>query len=469
MVRGWSVVIAVALLGMSYPAWSADITYVYDENGRLTAVIDPNAAQPNAAIYSYDAVGNLLSIARSNSSVLAVLGFSRRCAPVGSTVSIYGLGFSTSPTGNTVGFNGVTAAATPETPYKLVTTVPAGATTGLVSVTTTAGTAYSSEPFTVGCSGPQITMLQPDLGDPGASVAIVGTNFESGIADNRVTFHGQVAEVSAASATQINSKVPALATTGYVVVTTPFGTAQSPTHFYVPPTGILASTIQYHEDLIVGFTLPDTYVTDGASGTFSAGTKFGLFAFEGQKGWDLGVEFSVSGGTTFFLRDPSGALAGQTFGNGNMKSGRYPALSDTGTYVLQLDPLAATSFAFTLYAFNDYMGTQISPGGAVDVNIRAPTQNPEALFQGTAGQPITVRFDWTVSNFTHFSGGSLCFIARIFEGDPPGGTQRAASSSDCITPLTFSTTLQNAGPHRVQVDTTHATAQGLVHVTLTSP
>lgn len=469
MMRGLPIVIVAALLVVSSVAWG-DITYVYDENDRLTTVIDPDAAQPNAAIYSYDAVGNLLSIARSDSSVLSILGFSPSCASVGSTVSIYGLGFAASPTGNTVGFNGVASSAAPETPYKLVTTVPAGATTGLLSVTTGVGTAYSAQPFTVGCSGPQITTLQPDLADPGAAVTILGTNFQAGVADNRVTFHDQLAEVSAASATQIESKVPLLATTGYVFVTTPFGTAQSPGHFYVPPTGILASNIQYHDDVNLNFAPPDTYVWDGSSGTFSTATRNGLFAFEGQQGWDLAAEYNVSSSTYFLLRNPSGEVENQGLGNASIHSTRFPALADTGTYVLHVDPtVTGSAFDFTLYAFNDYTGTQISPGGAVDLNIRVPTQNPEALFQGTAAQPITVRFDWNVNNFTHFSGGSLCFVARIFEGSPPGGIQRAASPTDCLNPLTFSTTLQNAGPHRVRVDTTHTTAVGPVHVTLTSP
>ena len=61
--------------------------YVYDDAGRLTAVIDPTG---DTAIYNYDAVGNLLSITRQASSTLSVLDFTPKSGPVGTTVTIYG-------------------------------------------------------------------------------------------------------------------------------------------------------------------------------------------------------------------------------------------------------------------------------------------------------------------------------------------------------------------------------------------
>ena len=51
---------------------AADVRYVYDELGRLVAVID-TAGQ--TAIYNYDAVGNLLSITTQSSSTVAILEF----------------------------------------------------------------------------------------------------------------------------------------------------------------------------------------------------------------------------------------------------------------------------------------------------------------------------------------------------------------------------------------------------------
>jgi IPT/TIG domain/Glucodextranase, domain B len=68
--------------------------------------------------------------------------------PVGSAVVISGTGFDSSAAGNQVVFNGTPAVVLNATDTTIETTVPAGATTGPISVTATRGTA-ASDPFTV--------------------------------------------------------------------------------------------------------------------------------------------------------------------------------------------------------------------------------------------------------------------------------------------------------------------------------
>ena len=79
-------------------AHAADINYIYDELGRLRAVVDPNS---DTAVYNYDAVGNLLSITRQASTLVSVIEFTPNSGPVGMTVIIYGTGFSATPTART--------------------------------------------------------------------------------------------------------------------------------------------------------------------------------------------------------------------------------------------------------------------------------------------------------------------------------------------------------------------------------
>ena len=58
---------AAVLLLVSPALLAADqATYIYDDLGRLSKVID---GQGNVATYTYDAVGNLLSIARNTGGV----------------------------------------------------------------------------------------------------------------------------------------------------------------------------------------------------------------------------------------------------------------------------------------------------------------------------------------------------------------------------------------------------------------
>ena len=67
----------------------ADLICTYDALGRLKALIDPGGF---SSIYAYDGVGNLLSIERQSSSVVSIIEFTPKSAPVGTSVTIHGTG-----------------------------------------------------------------------------------------------------------------------------------------------------------------------------------------------------------------------------------------------------------------------------------------------------------------------------------------------------------------------------------------
>jgi len=67
------IVVCFAVLAGSVAGLSAQtVQYVYDELGRLVAVVAPNG---ESAVYSYDAVGNLLSIARHAANAVTIVEF----------------------------------------------------------------------------------------------------------------------------------------------------------------------------------------------------------------------------------------------------------------------------------------------------------------------------------------------------------------------------------------------------------
>ncbi len=76
------------------PGLAADISYVYDDAGRLPDVIDP---ANDTAIYAYDSVGNLTGITRQPSSTLVLLQLTSSASPIGTMLTIYGTGFSAIP------------------------------------------------------------------------------------------------------------------------------------------------------------------------------------------------------------------------------------------------------------------------------------------------------------------------------------------------------------------------------------
>ena len=132
-------------------AQQASIHYLYDVQSRLVGVVDQ---QGNVAVYVYDAVGNLLRIDRANAdSVLGSLGITLvtpNRGQVGTSVQIFGKGFDAAPSGNTVRFSGTLATVAEAAPNRLLTSVPAGASTGSITVTVGANTATSPTPFTIG-------------------------------------------------------------------------------------------------------------------------------------------------------------------------------------------------------------------------------------------------------------------------------------------------------------------------------
>jgi len=147
----------------------------------------------------------------------AITSFSPTSGVTGVSVTITGTGFGTTPANNSVSFLGSPAVVNSATSTQLVVTVPSGAQTGTIAVSAYNGnygystTEFSKLPLTV--SG-----FTPTAGPTGTPVTISGTGFSSNIANDRVTFNGTAATVTAANATAITANVPPNITTGPVAV-----------------------------------------------------------------------------------------------------------------------------------------------------------------------------------------------------------------------------------------------------------
>jgi hypothetical protein len=130
-----------------------------------------------------------------------------------------------------VAFNGTAAAGfTVDSNTQLRANVPAGATTGKISVTNSAGTALSAANFTVTVP-PTITSFTPSSGPAGTEVTITGSSLTG---TSGVAFNGTAAaSFTVDSNTQLRANVPAGATTGKISLTNSNGTALSANNFTV--------------------------------------------------------------------------------------------------------------------------------------------------------------------------------------------------------------------------------------------
>jgi hypothetical protein len=132
----------------------------------------------------------------------AITQVSPTSGPVGATVTITGVSLDRSPT---VKFNGTTAVVITASPTVLWTLVPAGATTGPITVTTLDGSATSSS-FTVTASAPILSSFQPDHGVRGDTITLNGANLST---TQHVRFLGaDAASFHVVNDTQVTAVIP---------------------------------------------------------------------------------------------------------------------------------------------------------------------------------------------------------------------------------------------------------------------
>ena len=158
-----------------------------------------------------------------------VVAFTPASGPVGTAVTLTGTSF----TGATaVTLNGAAVAGfTVVDDLTITFAVPAGATSGRLAVTTATGTGTSAGTFTVVAPAPTITSFTPTSGGPGTAVTVTGTNFTGATAVRIGSFN--VPTFTVVSATSFTFVVPSGtgSVSGAIAVTTPGGTATSPTPF----------------------------------------------------------------------------------------------------------------------------------------------------------------------------------------------------------------------------------------------
>jgi hypothetical protein len=181
----------------------------------------------------------------------------------GTIVRITGVNFTNA---SAVTFNGTAASFVATNNTTIGVSVPAGFSTGPISVTTPAGTTNSSSLF---YAAPVITGFSPTHGLPGTNVVISGSNF---LGASLVRFNGTTANSTPpTNNTTLVATVPNGAQTGPITIVAPAGTNTSATNFVVDNTSDLAvGVIGAPNPVFLGSNLTYTIaVTTG--GPFVAG------------------------------------------------------------------------------------------------------------------------------------------------------------------------------------------------------
>jgi YD repeat-containing protein len=428
-------------------AGQVQITYTYDELGRLVGVTSPVGG---SAAYAYDPVGNILSISTTGAGQLAVLDFTPKSGPVGTPVTITGTAFNGNPLQDTVLVGGSNASVASATTSQLGVTIPATAASGPITVTTPAGSATSAATFTVTTSSavPSITSFDPTMANAGSGVTIYGTGFQPPIND-QLQFNGQDSAVYEATGTSAFAYVPANATSGPITFATPAGSATSGTNFFVIPTGYTSSQVDFTGATTIGGQF---------TGTINNGGDIGLVLFPATAGQAFSLQITgsaIASGNVSIL-SPSGSILAQApVGLGSTSVSSLPAAT-TGTYTVLYVSAAGDSGTLT---FNLSSSSQSTITSGVPQTVSISTgQNAQRSFSGVAGQVVSVQ----LANST-FPGG--CYSLSVSILNPDGS---ALSSDNWCGQGNFfmnSTTLPTTGTYTLLI-TPETGATGSIGVTL---
>lgn len=377
--------IAAISLGAHLAAQGPEIRYVYDEVGRLVAAIDQTG---QAAVYTYDAVGNVLSITRHSASTVTLLDFTPATGPAATLVRIVGLGFGTTPAQHTVTFNGVSAVVSSASPTQLTVTVPSGATTGHIAVVSPNGQAISAAPFVVGAGNtPQIINFSPQIGKAGGQITLTGSGYSTTPASNRTRFNVTTAQVLNASPTTLTTVVPLGGTSGPITLVTSFGTAVTPGDFFVPPGNLLVSDVTFTGRLVTG--QPQLIALPVAA-------RVGLAVFDLPPGHRLGLRASSVSifSTTLTVLRPEGTTLVTNSAVGTSGTFLEATIPSPATHTVLIDPNASYTGNMTLTLYDvpaDSTGTIVPGGSAVTISPSTPGENAQLTFAGAVGQKVSLR------------------------------------------------------------------------------
>ena len=438
--RRWSLcALATLLLAVAFSTAITTVTaqqtvqYVYDENGRLRAVIAPNGA---TTVYTYDAAGNIVSVTNRTTPLVTISGFTPASGRTGVTVTISGSGFSAIPAEDTVTFNGVAANILAATVNQITTTVPPGATTGRITVVSPNGAGVSRTDFVVRAAL-EITSFDPSIGTPETGVTVNGVGFDDTVQGNTVQFNGIPAMIDTASTHQIQTTVPLGATSGHISVTSGGNTAISSGDFFVPPRPYTTDDVDATGRVSLG----------ESKSVAISGNRIGLIVFDATAGQKLSI---VTNNVTFNfvmvnLYAPNGTMLSQNFvGQGN--SSFNPSLPATGTYTILIDSFFnAGALTLKVAPIIDFSSPIITDGPPVVIALGTAGQAASLSFTGTAGQKVSL----VISNVT-FPFGNVSLV----QSDGAVLAQTFLSSDPSLVDQEFldTVTLPASGPYRILID-----------------
>ena len=363
-----------------------------------------------------------------------ISGFSPTSGPVGTAVAITGTNLIDIATGkSTVVFGGITATqVTVVSATQLTAVVPQGALTGVISVTTTAGTASSAGQFTVAAK-PAITSINPTSGAIGSSVIVAGTNFTNATTRPTVKLGTVTAVITAITATSATVTVPAGAITARISLTTPGGTASSAGNFTVVAKPAITSINPVSGAVGASVVIAGTNFTNAT--TAKPTVKFGTVA----------AAVTVVTATSATVTVPTGAVTGKisltTTGGTASSAGNFTVVAKPS--ITSINPVSGAVGASVVIAGANFTNvTTAKPTvkfGTVAAAVSVLTATSATVTVPTGA--VTGKISLTTTGGTASSAGSFTIVGKpTITAFSPGNGAVGAKVTITGTNLTNATT-----------------------------
>ncbi|AMO95375.1 IPT/TIG domain protein [Collimonas fungivorans] len=312
----------------------------------------------------------------------------------------------------------------------------ATATTGLIKVSNTNGSATSTQPFTVGSdlSTPTVISFTPAVGAAGTTVTVNGTNFQAGAGKSKAYIGNVSGIITALTApSQAVMTVPNAAQSGKVTIQTSAGTGTSTTDFFVVPSNIaVADVVATGRIVIDGDAVTPAIATAG---------KYAMLLFDGTAGQQLSLGMSAyaptpsgSGSVSIQLYGPTGSVVSTCTLSGVGKCS-FAALPQTGAYRILF-------YIDSSHTVNMQLLLSSAVAGILTPNTVATTfattrvgQSARYTFSGAAGDNYTLTwagatFAGSYNTLNVYAPGGSQMVSKYFSGgsDSTGAIQLSSLS-----------------------------------------
>jgi YD repeat-containing protein len=394
----------------------------------------------------------------------SISSFAPTMADPGGTVTLTGTGFDVM-TNDVVRFNGVSAYVSAASPTSISTTVPTGALSGPISVTTPYGTSSTTANFLVVPAA-----YVPSQVDFTGQLSVGGTPYTGTITNGLdigiLLFNGtegQELDLHLSNSSISSATIEILNPDGSTLLQNAIGTGNADIDTQpIPASGIYTILVIGSVGSTGNLTLTLSQIslpsiTSGTSQpvTLSSSGQTAQFTFAGTIGQMASVQISSS---TFCSQITVLNPDGSTLMSGSNCAGSYivgpTKLPSSGAYTLVIAGSngATGSASVLLTLFNNQTG-QISSGPTVPEAINIPGQSIQLSFIGTAGQSATA----LLSNSTFCSGLTIL--------NPDGST--LTSGSNCAGTYSIGpVALPSSGAYTLVIAGSNG-ATGTASVTLT--